>query len=230
MSFADDLAGLRSGALSFARFCRMNRSRYEAWAGHYVSRWRPYGLDVEDLAQEAFLATWKAIERFDPDRGPSLQRFVEVQVGTHVRTECERSLGWPCKERKIEGNRILKAKRPVRPVPFSALATPTEDDSAEPLVPVVAEIHRFESKDSRITIEHDPESRMIAIEAIDQIEGDLRRTVATGILAGAPVKTIAASIYSDPTERERHSLSDLDTTIRLVRREARILTKTTSPT
>lgn len=98
-SFPRDLASLRDGSLGFGEFARRNTNTFRRWAGYFFNRWPQSALDVEDLAQEALIAAWRAVDSWDPSRGCALTRHVEVSVGRHLRQCLRRVLGWPDKRR-----------------------------------------------------------------------------------------------------------------------------------
>lgn len=180
MSLAKDLEALRAGEMSFDRFATANRGRFRRWAGYFKERWPQRALDLEDLVQEGLLAAWRAVDRFDPTRGVTLERYVEYQVGRAIRNEIDRVLGWPDKRR---------GHAPVRPLSL-------DDDAA-------ARRHVIEL-DSR---EVSPEAKLLIAEASDRLRdsGDeLAAEVAVGIGLGMSADAVAVHLYDDPSRRIRY--------------------------
>lgn len=54
-----------------------------------AARSRPVGVDLEDARQEARLALWRKLPRYDASRG-ELRAFAFVALTNHFRTACER--------------------------------------------------------------------------------------------------------------------------------------------
>jgi hypothetical protein len=93
------LADLRSGKLNFGEFARRYREIFNSWAYYFIVRYRPTGIDAEDLAQEGLIEAWRSVDLWE-DNKSSLVAFVEYRVGERMQRECLRVLGWPKKGRK----------------------------------------------------------------------------------------------------------------------------------
>lgn len=97
--FQCDLRDLRAGTLSFDAFASNHRERFQRWAGYFFERYRPNGLDLDDLVQEALLEAWRAVDIWNSSKGSSIDRFVEYRVGERIDREIRRVRGWPKKGR-----------------------------------------------------------------------------------------------------------------------------------
>ncbi len=194
MSYSDDLLELRLGWITFDRFTALHAGRFRRWAGYYFDRFRPHGLDVEDLVQEALLEAWRSVDTWDPTRGSEfgkfieLERFVEFRVGRKLRVECERVLGWPDKRR---------GKRAVRPLSLSL--TRLEE------LPVASRAV------ARVELE----------EALQRVPDGLRRDAVAGVALGMGLHVVAAHLYDDPEKRDLYGFESPEDAVRQVRREVR---------
>lgn len=71
------LALVRDGRIGYADFTRATRSDFGRLAASLIRRWRPpEWLGEDDVVQEMHVAAWPRIWKWDPDRGPSLSRYV----------------------------------------------------------------------------------------------------------------------------------------------------------
>ena len=105
-NFSADLHDLRSGNLSFQSFAQRHRERFHRWSAYFFERYRPNGLDISDLVQEALLEAWRAVDLWNLNRGVSIERFVEYKVGSKIDHEIRRVRGWPKKGRSIPAIQI----------------------------------------------------------------------------------------------------------------------------
>lgn len=196
MTYAGDLLELRRGELTFDRFVGRHTSRFRRWAGYYFDRFRPPGLDVEDLVQEALLEAWRSVDTWDPAKAgtyaPDLSRFVEYRVGRKLRVECERVLGWPDKRR---GNKA------VRPLSLSRT-------SVEELV-----------NDSRALVRDE------LGEGLLRVSRGLRREAVAGVSLGMGLRVVAAHLYADPEKRDLYGFESREDAIRKVRQEVKCQAK-----
>jgi RNA polymerase sigma factor (sigma-70 family) len=92
--FSDDLMALRTGELNFSRFVFLHSVRFRRWAKYFFQRWPSVGIDVDDLAQEGLIEAWQAVDRWDPERGVSIRKFVEYRIGERMSREMQRVNGW----------------------------------------------------------------------------------------------------------------------------------------
>lgn len=97
-NFQRDLESLRSGKLSFHTFTLNHRERFYRWSRYFFDRYRPRGIDIDDLVQEALLEAWRAVDSWIPSRSP-IDKFVQYRVGERIDREIKRSTGWPKKDR-----------------------------------------------------------------------------------------------------------------------------------
>lgn len=192
MSYSNDLLELRLGWITFDVFGARHSSRFRRWAGYYFDRFRPPGLDVEDLVQEALLEAWRSVDTWDPTRGTDrfveLDRFVEFRVGRKLRVECERVLGWPDKRR---------GKRAVRPLSLSLAGIEEPATTAHAL--------------ARVELE----------ETLSRVPGGLRREAVTGVVLGMSLRVVAAHLYADPTKRVAYGFESREDAVRKVRCEVK---------
>lgn len=195
--FVADLHRLRDGDLSFNRFAAAHTKRVSRYASGFLHRWRPRGLRLDDLTQEAMIAIWRAVDEWDPERA-SLIDFVEFRLRRHLRVECERSLGWPCQGRKDRAD-----KPPIRPLSLDSWLTYFGDPEKHTGTPRSREM--------------DPEKSTLVADVLNLFE-DFDRDVVSGVAAGAPIKTVAQRIHADDDRRKTYGLGTLEETIRKVRK------------
>lgn len=192
MSYPIDLLELAAGLITFDAFAAVHASRFRRWAGYYFDRFRPTGLDVEDLVQEGLLEAWRAVDMWDPAKAgayaPDLPRFVEYRVGRKMRVECERVLGWPDKRR---GNKA------VRPLSLSLLCLEEATTDSQAL------------------------ARAELSEALLRVPAGLRREVVAGVGLGMTLHVVAAHLYADPKKRDLYGFESREDAVRRVRREVR---------
>lgn len=105
--FESDLLGLRSGELSFESFAGRNRERFIKWAAHFIDRYRPHGLDIDDLVQDGLIEAWRAVDGWEEGHGVSIQRRVEYKVGERMDREVKRALGWPRRDRDKPAQQVF---------------------------------------------------------------------------------------------------------------------------
>jgi DNA-directed RNA polymerase specialized sigma24 family protein len=68
---------LRAERITFAQFVDRTRSDFVRLANHLLRLWpSPAWMVPEDLVQELYLGVWIALPDFDPDRGPTLARYL----------------------------------------------------------------------------------------------------------------------------------------------------------
>ena len=205
MTFRDSLLALRAGELDFDEFASRHADNFEKMAGHFIVRWNPEYLTVDDLVQEGLLEAWRAVDSWDPTKTPSIVRYVEYQIGKRLRLECERVLGWP---RKATEKRA--GKDPIRSRSFE------RGEQGEETVGFQKRGRAIRCLPALSTTQT-PEDAVLGTEATQTFAG-LERDAVAGVVAKAPIKTIAQRIYSDPQRRREYGLSSLDETIRVVRR------------
>lgn len=191
--FAADLLALREGTLDFDRFGATHRERFRRWAAYFFERWPQRALDLEDLVQEALIEAWRSVDAYDPARGVTIDRFVEYRVGSRLRTELQRVLGWPKKSR---------GTKPVRPVSTSAPSVGRLVDAESALGPSAFELEVLRQVTARIA---DP----------------LTREVAIGVGLGMPVRVLASYLYDDPERRILYRFDSIEHATRRVRTAAR---------
>lgn len=104
--FERDLLDLRSGELSFERFVGRNRGRFQRWASYFIDRYRPHGLDLDDLVQDGLLEAWRAVDGWQEEKA-SIVRRVEYKVGERMDREVKRALGWPRKDRPVPAQQVF---------------------------------------------------------------------------------------------------------------------------
>lgn len=76
------LHACRCGWVTFDEFERGTRSTWEKLAGYFYRRWpEQASVSQQDVAQEVLLAVWRAVMKWDPHRGVSIERFVWYQAG-----------------------------------------------------------------------------------------------------------------------------------------------------
>lgn len=105
--FESDLLGLRSGELSFESFAGRNRERFTKWAAYFIDRYRPHGLDIDDLVQDGLIEAWRAVDGWEEGLGVSIQRRVEYKVGERMDREVKRALGWPRRDRDKPAQQVF---------------------------------------------------------------------------------------------------------------------------
>ena len=75
------LDGFRTGALTFAEFARESAPVWERFGRYLMRRWKaPLGVELYDVQQELLIAGWQAIDKWDPNRGVPIDRFVIFQA------------------------------------------------------------------------------------------------------------------------------------------------------
>jgi hypothetical protein len=92
----DGLARLRDGAINFSEFAEQTRADFDRMAADVARGWKvPPGVDEEDVRQEFLLSLIERdlVNKFDPRRGPSLERFVVWQSYTFAKRFVHRQRG-----------------------------------------------------------------------------------------------------------------------------------------
>lgn len=93
------LLALRERRMTFNRFALETRPRWVALAHYLLKKWKsPPSVGVEDVVQELLLACWKFVDKWDPTRGPTLERYV-------VWNSTDRAKKWLHKMRKARHQR-----------------------------------------------------------------------------------------------------------------------------
>lgn len=119
MSFSSSLHALREGEVSFPRFAADTAVVWQRFARYLSRRWKPpAGVDEGDLAQELLVAGWAAVDRWDPERGVSIERYVTFQA-------IDKAKKWLHRQRNAYRRDDSSASR--APIPFSSLARDDED-------------------------------------------------------------------------------------------------------
>lgn len=76
-NLAKPLSALRAGEMAFDRFARETKREWRAMAKALYDRWStPTSVTAEDVEQEMLLAAWQHVEKWDPNRGVTLERYV----------------------------------------------------------------------------------------------------------------------------------------------------------
>lgn len=190
-SWSSALAALRSGDLDFDQFARTHRDRFERWGGYFHARWPQNQLSVEDLAQEAMIECWRAVDIWDPTRS-SLVAFVNFRVGRKLRVELERVLGWPKKSAHWD----------------SWLSAQWIDADESPDLVVAGD------DPERRSMVRD------AARAIPP-EVPMMEDVVRGVGAGMPLPVVAQRLWDDLNRRCMYGLESQDQTLRAVTTMAR---------
>lgn len=117
-----ELLALRAGTIRFDQIVRVAEELLRRRARMYTRRWggtqdgfarapvvaqeestkravsSPWAqdlLDEDDLLQIMRLAMWRAVETWDPDRGTSIDDYVDVQVQQSTRAALRKAAGYP---------------------------------------------------------------------------------------------------------------------------------------
>ncbi len=69
------VAEYAAGAITFAEFARANQSDWRAMARYLIRRFPADAIDEQDVVQELLIGSWQAMQRFDPARGVSPERY-----------------------------------------------------------------------------------------------------------------------------------------------------------
>lgn len=189
-----ELLALRAGTLSFDDFARSARENVLGRARYFMRRWRGQVLhDEEDLAQDALLAIWRAVDSWDPERrsrkGELVQitRYVDYHVGKALERKLRKALGWPAK-----GRREPAKRREVADI-FALLPSVPGSDWTR------------------------TEARQVVLEMPEGLE----REVALGVVDGRCLDEVAAGIYSEVPRRLAMQLDSGEHAARTVRAAAR---------
>lgn len=185
------LLALRSGELSFDDFASEPAVRESAFsrAKYFLRRWPYQDLhDEDDLMQDALLATWRAVDTWDPERKShkgelvTIKRYVEYQVGNALERKMRKASGDPRKGRS----------QPARKVHFADL------------------VGRHVCSDGALSIERligaypaGQSHRLEALEAAMALVDPLERKVVLSVVRGHGLDVAADEIYNDVSARMR---------------------------
>lgn len=76
-SFADGLAQVRAGRLSFSGFVVQTKPNWYRIADYLIRRWNAGGAcSSDDVVQDLLLAAWDFIPRWEEERGVPLEKYV----------------------------------------------------------------------------------------------------------------------------------------------------------
>lgn len=95
-SLKADLLRLKAGAISFDEFASNRREEYRRWAGYFFERWPQREHDVDDLVQEALVETWRAVDKWEADKGAPIDGYVKMMVGNRLRDVLSRAAHSKC--------------------------------------------------------------------------------------------------------------------------------------
>ena len=100
-SLRSRLTSLREGLLTFPEFVEQTCTTWERLAGWFAGRWQGQSAVCdEDLYQEILISVWQAVQRWDPERGVAIDKFVWYQAGVVATRTMQRSLHWTRSERR----------------------------------------------------------------------------------------------------------------------------------
>lgn len=74
-----ELEALRRKDITFDEFARRTSRDWDRLALHVWRKWRskvPRGVALEDVRQEMLVWAWRAVGKYDPGKGPTLQTYV----------------------------------------------------------------------------------------------------------------------------------------------------------
>jgi hypothetical protein len=73
------LSAVRDGTLSFNELSK--QADWARMARYVMRRWQPpSGVTEDDVVQELLLGAWKALQKFDPERGTPIQDYVSYNA------------------------------------------------------------------------------------------------------------------------------------------------------
>lgn len=215
MSFATDLDRLRAGDLDFDRFAARYRKVFEGWARHYMRQFPAQrALDVNDLVQEALVVAWRAVDTWDPERGPTLLAFVRYAIGRQLRVELERVLGWP----KRAGARRPGSSASAPVVPISTHTVLQRSGASQ---------HRHRPLTIQDLIEGrepSPEDHAI-VESLAATLPEWDADVLRGIARGMSSRVLATYLYDDPSRRAAYGLESPEQAARRIPHTVRRLAR-----
>lgn len=79
--FERSLMALRDDHASFRDFMIETQAVWRRFARYLCRRWRPpLGVDEEDVVQELLLAGWQSVQKWDPERGTTIDQYVRFNA------------------------------------------------------------------------------------------------------------------------------------------------------
>ena len=173
-----DLDRVRRGDLDFGAYAVATGGEWLALARWVRGRWIvPPSVGVEDVMQELLLAAWTAINKWDPERGYPLRRYVvwcSISAAAH----------WLHVQRQAKGQRGTSPSRfPVEGVTRSEHREPSAAASPEQVAM----------------------AREALARALGRLGND-ERDVVGGIIETGDPSLVAGLLYRDVEFRRRHRL------------------------
>lgn len=113
------LHALRSGDMSWEQFYHQHRGDLERLATNLRGRWGRQcagSHGTEDVAQDLLVGVWQVLGKWDPDRGPTLERYVVWHACQRAKDGLHRARG-----SSLHGSRDRNPSRAA--VPVSALVS-----------------------------------------------------------------------------------------------------------
>jgi hypothetical protein len=184
------LLGLRAGQVPYEELAEAATPVLEARGRRVLRLWETTGhayyLSVADLVQEQLLQLWRAVDRWDPTRGPDLVRYVDAELGRGTRAVLRKACGYP------------DARRQSQPARRVAGSSPRDEEEAGNWL------------DDVPADREGPEELAARHEAAERVLGGMERgfdrDVVQLVVAGASLPEAGRTIYADPVRRIRYRL------------------------
>lgn len=183
VALSEPLARLRAGEIPFSRFAAETRPAWQNMARYLAQHWRPpVGVTVDDLEQELLVAAWRAVPRWDPTRGPTLERYVTFQAIDKAKKWLQKQRNTKRRDDNAPARLPMNLSRLSRHDGDGERAADADDFAADGEVPenIVAEreeraavVHYVTSAAASLTWR-----QRLAIQAVAQSGGDLDDAVA----------------------------------------------------
>lgn len=216
----DELLALRGGTVRFEEFVRRPEVKAAAIerARYFLRKWPRQDLhDEEDLAQDAMVALWRAVDTWKPIYvgrtveteefcgvrfvETPIKRYVEYQVGRVLERKLRKASGYPRKGRPL----------PARRVAVQDFFTGSRDRRELTIEDLGDVLHPVEPQQARV---------LEALERAAVLECPVEREVVAALFAGGGVDDAARVIYEDVSWRRGLRLDSYEHAARMVRKAA----------
>lgn len=213
MNWRADLSALRDGGLTFDTFATRHGDRFHRWARYFFERWPQRAIGADDLAQEAMIEAWQAVDKWDPSRGVPIDRFVEYRVGERMTREIHRVNGWPRKDRGTRAPSMVSLQD-VGPGRCGLPDSHREEDSRGENAAIVIDAVDKPALDPVVVLDRD---RVISGLSNDR----LAQLTAAGVALGMNIRVMGVYIYQDDDMRKEFRFTSQEHAIREVRKKVR---------
>ena len=191
------LSAVRAGEMSFGEFAERTGPEWGKIAGYIATRWRlPNWASTEDVRQELLIAAWGAVEKFDPERGADLGRYV---VWNAVDKAKKRAHKW--RGANLHGNPDAAAGR---------VEVTLDDDKRAP--------QANRRSERLLGGDMGSENRMAEAMVVGECKTEAERIAVTAVLAcDGHVQEAAEMLYAVPAARLEFEMGDRVHARRVVR-------------